>query len=76
MGIISWNNFGLWFSHYWPVLLIMWGLLKFVDYYRFKNAADRRPLFSAAEVALLIFVIFAGTAVTTAAMFPPSPKPA
>jgi hypothetical protein len=54
-------------ARYWPALLIVWGLLKLVDYYRFKNAGNRRPLFSGGEVALLIFVIFAGAAVTTAA---------
>jgi len=54
-------------ARYWPALLIVWGVLKFVDYYRFKNTGDRRPLFSGSEVVLLVFVIFAGAAVTTAA---------
>src|SRR5437762_7893870 len=54
-------------ARYWPALLIGWGVLKIVDYYRLRNAGDNQPLFSVWEVALLIFVIFAGTAVTTAA---------
>src|SRR5438552_1821552 len=54
-------------ARYWPALLIGWGVLKIVDYYRRRNAGDNQPLFSGWEVALLIFVIFAGTAVTTAA---------
>ena len=56
---------------YWPGLLIVWGLLKFVDYFRFRNTDDRRPLFSGGEVALLILVIFAGSAITTAANLSP-----
>jgi len=52
---------------YWPALLIGWGLLKGVDYIRFRRAGDNRPLFSGGEVVLLIFVIFAGSAITTAA---------
>ena len=62
-------NIRMWgyLARYWPALLIIWGFLKLVDYYRFKSAGERRPLFSAGEVALLIFVIFAGAAVTTAA---------
>src|SRR5262249_4140166 len=52
---------------YWPALLTGWGVLKIVDYYRLRNAGDDQPLFSGREVALLIFAIFAGTAVTTAA---------
>ena len=51
---------------YWPALLIAWGLLKFVDYFRFRYAGDNRPLFSGGEVALLIMVIFVGSAITTA----------
>jgi hypothetical protein len=56
---------------YWPALLIAWGLLKFVDYFRFRNAGENRPLFSGGEVALLILVIFAGSAITTAANVSP-----
>jgi Putative adhesin/Domain of unknown function (DUF5668) len=58
-------------ARYWPALLIAWGLLKFVDYYRFRNAGDNRPLFSGGEVALLIFIIFLGSAITTAANISP-----
>jgi hypothetical protein len=56
---------------YWPALLIVWGLLKFVDYFRFRQAGDNRPMFSGGEVVLLIFVIFAGSAITTAANVSP-----
>src|SRR5437868_11442875 len=56
---------------YWPALLIAWGLLKFVDYFRFRHAGDNRPLFSGGEVALLILVIFTGSAITTAANVSP-----
>jgi len=56
---------------YWPALLIGWGLLKFLDYFRFRNAGDNRPLFSGGEIALLILVIFTGSAITTAANVSP-----
>jgi hypothetical protein len=56
---------------YWPALLIAWGLLKIVDFFRFRHAGDNRPLFSGGEVALLILVIFAGSAITTAANVSP-----
>jgi hypothetical protein len=52
---------------YWPVLLVVWGLLKAIEYYGFRRATERRDLFPGAEVALLIIVIVAGTALTTAA---------
>jgi DUF4097 and DUF4098 domain-containing protein YvlB len=56
---------------YWPVLIIAWGLLKLVDYYRMKDDPDRRPIFSGGEVAMLIFVILIGSAITTAANISP-----
>jgi hypothetical protein len=56
---------------YWPALLIVWGLLKFLDYFRFRQAGDNRPLFSGGEVLLLIVVLFAGSAITTAANLSP-----
>lgn len=58
-------------ARYWPALLIAWGLLKFVDFFRFRRSGDNRPLFSGGEVALLILVIFAGSAITTAANVSP-----
>jgi hypothetical protein len=56
---------------WWPALLIAWGLLKFVDYFRFRHSGDNRPLFTGGEVALLILLIFAGSAITTAANLSP-----
>ncbi len=52
-------------ARYWPLLIIGWGLLKVVDYYRLKG--ETRSLFSGGEVALLIFVLFVGSAFTAAA---------
>jgi hypothetical protein len=62
-----WNAIAL----YWPVLIIGWGLLKLVDYFRLRRSGDNRPLFSGGEVALLIIVIFTGTAITAAANIHP-----
>jgi putative adhesin/cell wall-active antibiotic response 4TMS protein YvqF len=58
-------------ARYWPLLLIVWGVLKVVDYIRFTRAGDNRPLFSGGEVALLIMVILVGGAITTAANLSP-----
>lgn len=58
-------------ARYWPVLIIAWGSLKLVDYYRTRNDPNRRPVFSGGEVAMLIFVLFAGSAITAAANISP-----
>jgi DUF4097 and DUF4098 domain-containing protein YvlB len=62
-----WNALAL----YWPVLVIIWGVVKLVDYYRLSRAPGNEHLFSPGEVALLILVIFAGSALTAAANFSP-----
>ena len=51
-------------SRYWPVLIIGWGLVKLVDYYRLNG--EKRSLFSGGEVVLLVFALVAGSAFTAA----------
>jgi hypothetical protein len=58
-------------ARYWPVLLILWGLIKLVDYARWKKAGEPGPLFGAGEVVLLIIVLLSGTALTAAANMSP-----
>src|SRR5688572_10555543 len=71
------NNLGyevrIWegIARYWPVLLIAWGLLKLVDYYRWQQTGREGSLFSGGEIVLLIFVLFVGSALTAAANISP-----
>jgi DUF4097 and DUF4098 domain-containing protein YvlB len=58
-------------ARYWPILLIVWGLVKLIDYARLKRSGEPGPLFGAGEVVLLIVVIMAGTALTAAANMNP-----
>jgi hypothetical protein len=58
-------------ARYWPVLLILWGVIKLVDYARWKRAGEPGPLFGAGEIVLLIVVILSGTALTAAANMSP-----
>src|SRR5688572_18957685 len=58
-------------ARYWPILLIVWGLLKLVDYYRWQREGQTGSLFSGGEVVLLIFVLLVGTALTSAANMTP-----
>jgi hypothetical protein len=59
-------------ARYWPVLLIVWGIIKLVDYARWKRAGEPGPLFGAGEVVLLIIVIMSGTALTAASNIGPN----
>ena len=77
-GLLLARNFGydvpFWnaLAVYWPVLIIAWGLVKLIDYFRFRNLESPPRLFSGGEVALLLFVIFAGSAITVGANISPT----
>src|SRR4030095_3398249 len=58
-------------ARYWPVLLIVWGLVKLADYTRWRRAGQPGALFGAGWVVLLIIVILSGTALTAAANMSP-----
>lgn len=62
LRLISWKHIGLWFAHYWPLLLILWGVLKLVEYYRAKREGVAAPGLGAGGVVLLIFLIIGGLA--------------
>src|SRR4051812_77838 len=51
------------FAHYWPVLLILWGLVKMFEHYRAQQEGYESPGIGAGGVVFLIFlVIFGGMA--------------
>jgi cell wall-active antibiotic response 4TMS protein YvqF len=62
LHLISWKRLGLWFAHYWPLLLILWGVLKLVEHYRAKREGAAAPGLGAGGVVLLIFLIIGGLA--------------
>jgi DUF4097 and DUF4098 domain-containing protein YvlB len=64
IGIRPWSIV----ARYWPVLIIFWGLGKLVHYIRSAEdpAVGRKSLLTAGDVALLIFLLILGTAVTKA----------
>ena len=60
MHLISWGRLGVWFAHYWPLLLIIWGVIKLVEHYQAKQEGVRAAGIGAGGVILLIFLIIAG----------------
>lgn len=60
MHLISWGRLGVWFAHYWPLLLILWGVIKLVEHYQAKQEGVRAAGIGAGGVILLIFLIIAG----------------
>lgn len=58
-------------ARYWPILLILWGVIKLFDYARWKKAGEPGPLFGAGEVVLLIIITLSGLALTAATNMSP-----
>jgi DUF4097 and DUF4098 domain-containing protein YvlB len=69
IGILRWSNLGYWFAHYWPVLLILWGVVKLLEYWEAQRHGVRASGVGAGGVVLLIFLIGAGLVATQASRF-------
>src|SRR5208337_4986586 len=58
-----------WFAHYWPVLLIVWGVIKLVEYQRAQSQGYRASGIGVGGVFLLVILITLGLAATQASRF-------
>lgn len=66
-GVISFQSFRNWMVHYWPLLLIFWGVAKLLEHIWARQHGEPAPRLGAGGVILLIFVILFGTGVTQTA---------
>jgi DUF4097 and DUF4098 domain-containing protein YvlB len=69
MGVLHWENMGRLFAHYWPVLLILWGIIKLLEYYEAQRQGLRPRGIGAGGVFLMIVLIIFGLGATQAAHF-------
>ena len=66
MGVLNWQNLGHWFAHYWPLLLIIAGVIKLIEYQQAQRQGARAPGLSAGGIFLIIGVIICGLIATQA----------
>src|SRR5438067_4783210 len=66
LHILYWHDLGRWFSHYWPVLLILWGVIKLIEYQQANRTGVRPAGIGAGGVLLVIFLVVAGLIATEA----------
>jgi DUF4097 and DUF4098 domain-containing protein YvlB len=69
MGVWHWFSLVQWFGHYWPVLLIVWGVIKLVEYEQAKRTGTRPSGIGAGGVFLLIVLVVFGLLATQAVRF-------
>lgn len=66
-GVISFAAFRSWMVHYWPLLLIIWGVAKLVEHIWARQRGEPTPRLGAGGIVLLVFFILFGTAFTSTA---------
>jgi DUF4097 and DUF4098 domain-containing protein YvlB len=69
LGIVSHGRLAMLFAHYWPVLLILWGVIKLVEYQQAKRDNVPAPGIGGGGVVLLVFLVIFGLMATHAANF-------
>lgn len=63
-GAISGRNLGWWFARYWPLLLIFWGVVKFVEYQWARRNNQAYPGVGAGGVVFVILLVLFGMGAT------------
>ncbi len=66
MHVVNVHELLRWFAHYWPVLLILWGIIKLVEYQQASRTGRRASGIGAGGVLLVIFLVVAGLIATEA----------
>lgn len=66
LHLVAWPNIGYWFARYWPLLLILIGVIKLAEHYAAQRAGYRTSGIGAGGVIFLIFVVVFGLAATRA----------
>lgn len=65
MGMLEWHRVFLWFAHYWPALLILWGIIKLIEYQQSNRSGMRSSGIGAGGVVLIVFLVVAGLTATS-----------
>jgi len=69
IGVLDWHNLGHWFAHYWPVLLIISGVIKLVEYQQAQKEGRRATGLGAGGILLILLVIICGLIATQMSRF-------
>jgi hypothetical protein len=67
MGVISFYSFRAWMAHYWPLLLIFWGVAKLVEHLWATHRGQPTPRLGAGGIVFLVFFVMIGMGATRTA---------
>jgi hypothetical protein len=66
-GVISFQGFHHWMVHYWPLLLIFWGVIKLLEHLWARHNGEPTPRLGAGGIVFLVFFIMIGMGATETA---------
>jgi hypothetical protein len=66
LHLLSWMRLGTLFAHYWPLLLILWGVIKLIEYQQSQRDGVPPRGIGAGGVFLVIIIVFCGLMATQA----------
>jgi hypothetical protein len=69
LHMLAWQRIGTLFAHYWPLLLILWGVLKLIEHQQAQRDGLPSRGIGAGGVFLVILIIVCGLAATQASRF-------
>ncbi|MFY9977201.1 MAG: DUF5668 domain-containing protein, partial [Candidatus Sulfotelmatobacter sp.] len=69
LHMISWARLGTLFAHYWPVLLILWGIIKLIEHQQAQRDGLPARGIGAGGVCLIICIVICGLIATQASRF-------
>jgi DUF4097 and DUF4098 domain-containing protein YvlB len=69
MHLLSWARLGTWFAHYWPLLLILWGVIKLIEHQQAQRDGLPSRGIGAGGVCLVILIVICGLIATQASRF-------
>jgi Putative adhesin/Domain of unknown function (DUF5668) len=69
LHMLSWARIGTWFAHYWPVLLILWGVIKLIEYQQAQRDGVPARGIGAGGILLVVLIVVFGLMATQAARF-------
>jgi len=66
LGYVSWDRLGYLFARYWPVLIILWGLIRLVEHYDTQRHGYRPRGLGFGGIMLLILLVMLGLGASSA----------
>jgi Putative adhesin/Domain of unknown function (DUF5668) len=69
LHMLSWLRLGNLFAHYWPALLILWGVMKLLEYQHAQREGTRPPGIGAGGIFLVVVIVVCGLIATQASRF-------